>query len=133
MKLDPTSRAAGLAFLVAGVTLSAQILVHRLVSAKLLNNYAFLVISLTMLGFACSSIVRSQVRERAYVAAYPFDISSTEDDRPFFFRYSFWWRLFPSDPMIWANVPLMEMSLLLLAAPVYLAVGFSLPEPTRAL
>jgi len=28
--------------------------VHRVVSAKLLNNYAFLVISLTMLGFALS-------------------------------------------------------------------------------
>lgn len=62
MKLDPTSRAAGLAFLVAGVTLSTQILVHRLVSAKLLNNYAFLVISLTMLGFAFSGIVLTRWR-----------------------------------------------------------------------
>jgi len=57
MKLEPTSRAAGLALLVAGVILSTQVLVHRLVSAKLLNNYAFLVISLTMLGFAISGVV----------------------------------------------------------------------------
>ena len=45
-------RAFVLAFLIAAVTLAVQILVHRIVSAKLLNNYAFLVISLTMLGFA---------------------------------------------------------------------------------
>jgi spermidine synthase len=57
MKLEPTSRAAALALLVAGVILSTQVLVHRLVSAKLLNNYAFLVISLTMLGFAVSGVV----------------------------------------------------------------------------
>jgi len=56
MKLSATSRAAGLAFFVASVLLSTQVLVHRLVSAKLLNNYAFLVISLTMLGFAVSGI-----------------------------------------------------------------------------
>ena len=43
---------AGSAFLTAAVTLTAQILVHRMVSAKFLNNYAFVVISLTMLGFA---------------------------------------------------------------------------------
>ena len=50
-------RASGLAFLVAGATLFTQVLVHRMVSAKLLNNYAFLVISLTMLGFALSGVV----------------------------------------------------------------------------
>jgi spermidine synthase len=57
MKLAPNSRAAGLALLVASVILATQVLVHRLVSAKLLNNYAFLVISLTMLGFAVSGVV----------------------------------------------------------------------------
>ncbi len=45
---------AMLAFLAAFSTLFTQILVHRMVSAKLENNYAFLVISLTMLGFAVS-------------------------------------------------------------------------------
>jgi hypothetical protein len=58
MRLSP-GRAAGLAFLTAAVTLLLQILVHRMVSAKLLNNYAFLVISLTMLGFALSGVVLS--------------------------------------------------------------------------
>jgi spermidine synthase len=33
------------------------VLVHRLISAKLLNNYAFLVISLTMLGFAVAGVI----------------------------------------------------------------------------
>jgi spermidine synthase len=60
-------------------------------------------------------------RERAFVAAYPFDISATDDDRPFFFKYSFWWHVFPSDYLIWAEVPVMEYSLLLLL----LAIGFA--------
>ena len=30
--------------------------------------------------------------ERVAVASAPFDISPVSDDRPFFFRYSFWWR-----------------------------------------
>jgi len=34
-----------------------QVLIHRIVSVKLLNNYAFLIISLTMLGFAISGTV----------------------------------------------------------------------------
>ena len=44
MKFSLISRAAALAFLTAFVTLSTQILIHRMVSAKLLNNYAFLLI-----------------------------------------------------------------------------------------
>src|SRR5258708_37460919 len=54
-----TSRASALAFLTAAATLFLQVLVHRMVSAKLLNNYAFLVISLTMLGFALSGVILS--------------------------------------------------------------------------
>ena len=50
-------RASALAFWTAAATLFAQVLLHRVVSAKLLNNYAFLVISLTMLGFAVSGVV----------------------------------------------------------------------------
>jgi hypothetical protein len=56
--------ASALAFLVASVTLSAQILVHRVVSAKLVNNYAFLVISLTMLGFAVSGVLLTRLLDR---------------------------------------------------------------------
>ena len=54
-------RAAWLAFAVAFATLFAQILVHRVASAKLLNNYAFLVISLTMLGFALSGVILTRL------------------------------------------------------------------------
>ena len=50
-------RAALVTFLIAGAALFAQVLLHRLISAKLLNNYAFLVISLTMLGFAIAGVV----------------------------------------------------------------------------
>jgi spermidine synthase len=58
------ARAAALAFLAAGATLFVQVLVHRMVSAKLLNNYAFLVISLTMLGFAFSGVLLSRLLPR---------------------------------------------------------------------
>ncbi len=33
-------------------------------------------------------------RERAFVRAYPFDVEPTDDNRPFFFRYSYWSHLF---------------------------------------
>jgi spermidine synthase len=57
LAVTATGRAAVVAFSAAAATLFTQVLVHRLVSAKLLNNYAFLVISLTMLGFAASGVV----------------------------------------------------------------------------
>jgi spermidine synthase len=57
-------RAAALAFLTAGTTLFTQVLVHRVISAKLQNNYAFLVISLTMLGFAVSGALLSRLERR---------------------------------------------------------------------
>src|SRR5262245_17271722 len=50
-------RADAAAFVVAGCAFSLQVLAHRVVSAKLLNNYAFLVIALTMLGFALSGVL----------------------------------------------------------------------------
>ena len=59
------ARAGALAFLVAAATLFLQVLVHRIVSAKLLSNYAFLVVSLTMLGFAAAGVVLSLLRDRA--------------------------------------------------------------------
>src|SRR4029450_5198488 len=54
------NRASVLAFVTAFVILAMQVLVARIVSAKLLNNYAFFVISLTMLGFAFSGVVLSR-------------------------------------------------------------------------
>lgn len=59
MSTNP-SRASALAFVVAFTTLTSQVLFHRVISAKLMNNYAFLVISLTMLGFACSGALLSR-------------------------------------------------------------------------
>lgn len=53
-----------MAFVTAAVTLSVQVLVHRVVSAKLLSNYAFLVIALTMLGFALSGVALSRLQQR---------------------------------------------------------------------
>lgn len=53
------ARASILAFTTAGVTLAAQVLVHRLVAVRLLNNFAFLIISLTMLGFGLSGVLLS--------------------------------------------------------------------------
>lgn len=50
-------QASLLAFVVAGATLALQILSHRVVSAKYLNNLAFFVIALTMLGFALSGVI----------------------------------------------------------------------------
>ena len=61
MKLT-TARACSLSFLVAFAALFLQVLVHRIISAKLLNDYAFLVISLTMLGFAAAGAVLSFVQ-----------------------------------------------------------------------
>jgi spermidine synthase len=58
------ARAAAIAFLAAGTTLFVQVLVHRMVSAKLLNNFAFLVISLTMLGFALSGVLLTRLVDR---------------------------------------------------------------------
>ncbi len=58
------TRAGGLAFLAAWATLFAQVAVHRIVSAKMLNNFAFFVLSLTMLGFAASGAWLSRHPER---------------------------------------------------------------------
>ena len=63
-------RACALAFLTAFAALFLQVLVHRVISAKLLNDYAFLVISLTMLGFAAAGAVLSFV-QRPVLARLP--------------------------------------------------------------
>jgi spermidine synthase len=70
-------------------------------------------------------------KERAFIALYPFDISPTDDDRPFFFRFSFWWHVFPADPLIWINTPAMEYSLILLLAVISLAVWVCIYIPLR--
>lgn len=57
-------RGSALAALTATSMLAAQVLVHRLVSLKFLNNYAFLVISLTMLGFGLSGVYLARILHR---------------------------------------------------------------------
>lgn len=64
MHRSSSQRSAAVAFAVAFATLVAQILFHRIISAKLINSYAFLVISLTMLGFACSGVLLSRYLAR---------------------------------------------------------------------
>jgi spermidine synthase len=71
--------------------------------------------------------------EDEFVAAYPFDISPAVDDRPFFFKYSFWWHVFPSEAMIWANTPVMEYSTLILLTVVGLAALACVYVPLRYL
>lgn len=84
MSLRPTTRAAALALVTAAATLALQILLHRLVSAKLVNNFAFFIISLTMLGFAFSGVLLSvwldrvlaDLREWTGRAAFLFPIAA---------------------------------------------------------
>jgi hypothetical protein len=71
--------------------------------------------------------------EAAFVSAYPFDITPAIDNRPFFFRYSFWWHLFPRDPALWAEVPLMELGLVLLFVLIALATALCVWAPLRHL
>ena len=49
-------------------------------------------------------------RERAFVSFFPFDVRPSHDDRPFFFRFSYWNHLWSRDPMARASLPMMERS-----------------------
>ncbi|MBX7185820.1 MAG: hypothetical protein K1Y01_11810 [Vicinamibacteria bacterium] len=77
--------------------------------------------------------------ERRYVANYPFDISPATDDRPFFFNFSFWWHLFPNKPLFagqpadWTVVPVLQLSLVVLAATVFLVMVVAVFLPLRFL
>jgi spermidine synthase len=72
-------------------------------------------------------------QEEAFVAAYPVDISPPRDDRPFFFRFSFWRHLLRPDPVVPDNFPAMEWSLLLLTAIVGVAAAFGIYVPLHRL
>jgi hypothetical protein len=56
--------------------------------------------------------------EGVFVEKYPYDIRAVDDNRPFFFRFSYWWHLFPTDPRIWAQAPVFELTLIILVAVV---------------
>ena len=72
-------------------------------------------------------------RERAFVAVYPFDVSPATDDRPFFFKYSSWGHLLPRDRAFATGVPVMEVSLLLLAAAIGATAFLCIHLPLRFL
>jgi spermidine synthase len=67
--------------------------------------------------------------ERTFIAQYPFAVGPVTDDRPFFFNFGFWWHLFPEDPMIWTNPPVLQMSLVLLFGAVMFAVAGAVVLP----
>jgi spermidine synthase len=66
--------------------------------------------------------LQDPARERAFLDNYPFDVHPSRDDWPFFFRTSYWWHLFPSDPKIWGSVPILEYSIIILLGLVSLGV-----------
>jgi spermidine synthase len=72
-------------------------------------------------------------REAAALRNYAFDVSPTDDDRPFFFRYSFWWHIFPSSSLVWEDIPVMEYSVLLLLGVISLATLVCVYLPLRYL
>jgi hypothetical protein len=65
--------------------------------------------------------LRDPRREATFIHTYPWDVAPISDDRPFFFKYSFWSHVFTRDPVIRMTVPTLEYSLLLLLALVSLA------------
>jgi len=72
-------------------------------------------------------------REAAFLRLYPFDVRPADDDRPFFFKYSYWWHLLSRDPLVRDSVPVMELSLLLLMALVTVAAVLCILLPLRRL
>ncbi len=66
--------------------------------------------------------------------SYPFDVSPVNDDRPFFFKNSFWWHLVTSDPVLKQySLPVMEYSLLMLLAIIGVACVACVYVPLRLL
>jgi hypothetical protein len=73
------------------------------------------------------------VRERGFVRAYPYDVSPASDDRPFFFRHSFWWHLYPVGAAYPPAAPVMEDSTVMLAAAIGLCALACVYLPLRYL
>ncbi len=72
-------------------------------------------------------------KERAFAHRYPFDIRPVDDDRPFFFRFSYWWHLFAGRQALAGSIPVMEIGLLLLLAVTGLAALVCVVLPLRVL
>jgi hypothetical protein len=72
-------------------------------------------------------------REAAFLRLYPFDVRPAEDNRPFFFKYSYGWHLLSGDPVVRGSVPVMEMSLLVLLVLVSLVAAVCVFVPLHHL
>jgi spermidine synthase len=73
------------------------------------------------------------VRERVFESAYPFDVRPVDDDRPFFFKHSYWWHLWSDEPVLSQSVPVMEYGLLVLLAVTSVAAAVCVFLPLRML
>jgi len=71
--------------------------------------------------------------ERAFARLYPFDIRPVDDNRPFFFKYSYWSHLFATQPRIRASIPVMEYSVILLFLATGVAALLCVYVPLRVL
>jgi spermidine synthase len=72
-------------------------------------------------------------KEAAFIRLYPFDISPTEDDWPFFFRHSSWGHLLDERPEVRSSIPVMEYSVVLLLGIVGVAALVCVYLPLRFL
>jgi spermidine synthase len=72
-------------------------------------------------------------RQREFEAVYPFDVRPVSDDRPFFFKHSYWWHLGSKDPALRGSVPVMEYGLMVLLAVTAAAAVACVYLPLRML
>ncbi|MEK7483052.1 MAG: hypothetical protein AABZ60_01840, partial [Planctomycetota bacterium] len=71
--------------------------------------------------------------ESQFIHNYPFNISPVIDDKPFFFKYSYWWHLFAKESSIQESIPVMEYSLIILFLLVSFFVFICIYWPLRQL
>jgi len=58
--------------------------------------------------------LNNPAKEQEFINNYPFSITPVDDNRPFYFRHTFWWHLFPEEGWIWQRVPMGEYTLVTL-------------------
>jgi len=75
----------------------------------------------------------SQDLEGQFIASSPFDIRPVADNRPFFFKYSFWWHVYSMYPMLAVPIPITEYSVPLLLATIGLMTCVCIYVPLRVL
>jgi hypothetical protein len=70
-------------------------------------------------------------REQLFIAQAPYKIAPVTDDGPFFFHFSFWNHLWSGHPVIKQDVPVMEISLVILVGIIGLAALVCIWLPLR--